>query len=468
VVCTSATAYSALKKELRHSKPTPGIDTLEATGIPELRNHIRRLAERRPVHSHRTTLHRMVHFLTLFYLYCLHGYTRKIDETGGHEDNMWLLTIMKDLDESIASAIGLILEEIKQQLQRVYDALRDISDHASIDAPSIAANWSKSAKLGGRGLAWNTYLAAMRNDGEFRGNDFNADISDPALRRLELVWHDGFNVCIPCILDRFPQAFATVLDEAHARVETAIDCYRPSRAEPSWVYCKARCAALTMFSWTRSETSRKCSSLTIALCTTSFREKVKARMLSTYRACVAEPGGSGRYIRMKSRVQMEILRLKHTLYLQVLTGMQNVMKTKVDRVRDGLQTTTEARCEHIQVDYRARILGDMIKPISVPERRASHRILKAVEGIPEKVGQVGQVARRCPFEDPAASELDIVKSEGEGENGDDTDDEDEDMDEDDGGYNNDVATDVDLEMDDGSFIDDEMSVDAENDSYMHG
>lgn len=56
-------------------------------------------------------------------------------------------------------------------------------------------------------VRWNQYLAIMRRDGEYGGNNLNADLTATILSSVQSQWHLGINVEIAILLSAFFQVF---------------------------------------------------------------------------------------------------------------------------------------------------------------------------------------------------------------------------------------------------------------------
>ncbi|KAJ7659768.1 hypothetical protein DFH06DRAFT_1326791 [Mycena polygramma] len=154
----------------------------EETGIPRLRHHFLRDAERRNLSDAVTVV---TEWCSLLY--------RTIQPLAGSAGSTETALEIHRRINVFESTCTTMVDELTRKIRKEYDALLIQVEKAVSEAErnSPAVFESHTAKK------WNTYCAMMRQEGRYDNGNLNADLTKTILPAIQQKWYNAVNVRIP-------------------------------------------------------------------------------------------------------------------------------------------------------------------------------------------------------------------------------------------------------------------------------
>ncbi|KAJ7940096.1 P-loop containing nucleoside triphosphate hydrolase protein [Mycena leptocephala] len=193
IFCVGSCDYLCLSRLL---PATPLVfSSKEDTSIPALHEYIQLIGEFHNLTDGVDILAMTYQFLNR----ASHAPSENSDVAGIRRDIL-------DLEKRCTDSTDVLVQSIEGIFNRIAAEVAKAVGVAEVQSPAVFESLALR-------LRWNQYLALMRRDGEYGGNNLNADLTAIILSSVQSQWHLGINVEIAAVLSNFFQDMGTDLDE---------------------------------------------------------------------------------------------------------------------------------------------------------------------------------------------------------------------------------------------------------------
>ncbi|KIM92377.1 hypothetical protein PILCRDRAFT_810432 [Piloderma croceum F 1598] len=257
----------------------------DETSIPKLTEYMKKLGERRQL-THSALLVNQAQKLL--------GQAEVYFESRAKQDETLqayvksAARVLQDLDDRHNKVIDGVTQEIRCQL----DSLEGNLAAAARTAATRSIRMFESLPDIHR---WNTFVAIMRREGEWKDVDFNEELTEGIFPDVVKCWNRVMNRCIPSLLKRYRRDISAATNKALASLGKASDACDAVKQQISGA-CQLIGVDAEMM---RADTAcRRALALQQREANRSFKKTVRHQILPHYRK-VAAFTGKGAYARIK-------------------------------------------------------------------------------------------------------------------------------------------------------------------------
>ncbi|KAJ6623891.1 hypothetical protein B0H10DRAFT_2008729 [Mycena sp. CBHHK59/15] len=318
IFCVGSCDYLCLSRLL---PATPLVfSSKEDTSIPALHEYIQLIGEFHNLTDGVDILAMTYQFLNR----ASHAPSENSDVAGIRRDIL-------DLEKRCTDSTDVLVQSIEAIFNRIAAEVAKAVGVAEVQSPAVFESLALR-------LRWNQYLALMRRDGEYGGNNLNADLTAIILSSVQSQWHLGINVEIAAVLSNFFQDMGTDLDETiralGVRSASNIDTVRKSLGLE--LFMKELSHDVQ-----QSITSRQRKGSRI------WAPSIKERLLPQY-ATAATQKGRGMFGRMKLNAAF-IRDSAHTIFESLNDATRTGFAESVEEVRSQLLGRLKRMLREIQL-----------------------------------------------------------------------------------------------------------------------
>ncbi|KAI1429250.1 hypothetical protein F5Y12DRAFT_727371 [Xylaria sp. FL1777] len=377
IFCVSSKAYQSLAK----CKQVDGFCNMDATEIPQLRAHAKKLTEATRIRDMKSFLNDLAQTFNSLYLWS----SKKGPEFYlTDEERKAEMKYVKEQVNQLEKRLQLANDDFSRQLNKILEALFQFSKtailHAAKCAPDTARGWP-SRKRGDKGLSCTSYRAILRRNGAFSGRNgprnFNEDLAALLLQQLSKPWEATFTEKIPEAL----KVHATTCQGHQEYIHGLIKSRLQNRVASNGIIGmlqnqdKIRVTRLTdkitaftsdVEKWQR-EANRE------------FASAIQRRLKSKYEELTKDKG-RGVFVRIKSGMETEIAKHMRSIFTHSCKSAQAKLSHLLGSIQRDLEDHIGIMREDMISDYVNVILGADNSEESKVVRQKVYELLKEVDG----------------------------------------------------------------------------------------
>ncbi|RYP01889.1 hypothetical protein DL764_006036 [Monosporascus ibericus] len=367
VFCISSRAYQSLPNLSDNQNPMLGFESSEATEIPQLIEHAKRLTESRRTQAYGQFLSSFLQGMNSLYIW-----------------------VSQDEGE-----VQLTDEEKQAQVENVKAAL-------TLQQPKQLAK-HQVLPPGGLHIAKATGVWGVFS-GKSGPRDFNEDLIRPLKKKLGNSWEQAFTKKIPKAFEEFTRASEELLQTFHRAIKaqlqqkstfTSINVLQAqleSRADGLTHMARSFNDDVTML---QREANR------------SFHPAVMDAMSGTYEDCAGD-GGPGCFLRIKNRMDRDLRDNGHLIFKAAAEPVKRGLQSLCDHLKTELKAKTAKILDSLATDYSNVIVG---RDITRESKVAREEVSLLLKGLDDMVEHALQVSPEIPGPGPSAVDMTVIKRE---------------------------------------------------------
>ncbi|KAF2744553.1 hypothetical protein M011DRAFT_479853 [Sporormia fimetaria CBS 119925] len=363
---------------------------IEATGIPQLQAHCKKLTEAGRVQACRSFFLALIQFINTLFLWSSNdGSGLKLTDEQKRAHIKYLERRLSELEMGLEKAADTCIRRAKKDMQEnIFDRFPSLISEAIEAAPRTAGGWGANRAFGG--LHYMTYKATVRRDGAYTGSagfrDFNHELVEPLTKKLASGWERSFQRFLPKTFDLYVKDSSRILVLFHDKVE--------ERARENGVGL-ASLSVLRQQIYTQEQLFEDLKTQLIASMTEMQRDANRefiptlvAVMHTAYDICTAERG-PGSFMRIKNSMTQHVETVRHTMFKEAA----GAVKAHLDKMCKILLEMMENKADEVFI----AMCNDYLKVLGVNVEE-NHMIPKEEQvlrsAISEALGTVNEKFRR--------------------------------------------------------------------------
>ncbi|KAK2786573.1 hypothetical protein FQN52_007747 [Onygenales sp. PD_12] len=348
VFCVSSRAYQKLQGRFQRDGSMKSFKHIEATEVPALQAHCNGLAAEKRKATCRTFLNGLEQLLNSLDIFCSSGGLAELCEDQ-KKSNLEFIQARLDTLENQIEELGreVVAAMIKAVNDNVFDKLGLASAQACSKANDAVDKWNRPQKDGG--LAYNTYQAICKRQGNFWENHWNLDLTEPMMEIIACGWETAFSRLLPQMLVQFAESSSAITTAFHAGVEAHFSAeFGPTAwMQKLKVQLKTYDASFHEISAsgnTLLKESHKASNR-------AFAPVIAGALEEAYNECT-EQSGKGVLVRMKQIMAQNVEDLRHSMFDDSAEHVKSQLEEGLASVRDTVVTESEDIFSKIASDYK--------------------------------------------------------------------------------------------------------------------
>ncbi|KAF2834718.1 hypothetical protein M501DRAFT_963774 [Patellaria atrata CBS 101060] len=358
VFCVSSKAYQKLCGRLTKDSGVLGFKTKEATEIPQLQQHCKKLTEAGRAANCRKFLNSLSQLVNSLILWSKNdGTGLKLSADQRQSEQAFLQKRLKDLEKGLESAVEDCMSDVKDTLaENIFDKYKPSVTKAEELAQATAAKWGAHRNEGG--LLWATYKATVRRNGVFAGaagpRDFNLDLADPITKHLANGWEKAFQRRMPNVLQCYVKNSNALLSSFHKHI--ASRALQRGTSHAGLIMLERQ---LSAYGQTFQEISAQALETISAIqreANRLFVPIVTAAMEPAYLYCSAE-SGTGCFKRMKEHMINHVGHYRHQMFRAAVDGVRKELVQMCRTVEEHLANSADRVFMDMRRDYLQVIGG---------------------------------------------------------------------------------------------------------------
>ncbi|KAK1977590.1 hypothetical protein LZ30DRAFT_784770 [Colletotrichum cereale] len=207
VFCTSSRLYQEMHGiSLSGNDWTPGYETEDDTGIPQLQAHARKMTEELRITKQKEVLTGICQMLNSIAIW-----VQDSADSAITIDSATLTTALQMFEANLRADIENCMDQVHSETQTsLYAELTRLSSIATVRADTVAKSW--------QGMNYNSFKATCRRDGVFKSWDFNEELLDSIMGGISMAWANLFQFGIPGVIDNFSVMATQRLTSFHENI----------------------------------------------------------------------------------------------------------------------------------------------------------------------------------------------------------------------------------------------------------
>ncbi|KAH9898903.1 hypothetical protein F4778DRAFT_782503 [Xylariomycetidae sp. FL2044] len=381
VFCVSSRKYQALSGRLpKKDCLAIGFPDIDATGIPQLREHAKVLTERTRVTNNKLFLGNLLESLNSLHIWAstdVNGLVLTDEEKEAEIHNVKQDLI--DLDADLRTSLASFIHECRDVLtEKLFDRFETAVSIALQAAPQTVQGWPQR-KGNDNGLRCQSYRAVCRRNGVFSGSrglrNFNEELLRPIIQNLAGTWENVFEQKIPSLLDDYVHASEKLLEGLHTKVKERMQTkasFASINALQVQIQAHAHNIKLSVKNFSRRITQMRREAHR------KFEPAIQENMVDTYQLC-GEEAGSGCFVRIQNHMMRAIEDEGEAIFRGVTDPVKDHLLELCRSLEEEMGAKIAQILDRMRKDYDNVIIGSDITESSQRARSEIHELLQNVD-----------------------------------------------------------------------------------------